>query len=80
MPRDVSRSASPVSHPTKDRNYRDRSDARPKRKDRDGSDDAAPARKKIQMPRKETNYPSVNELKKRETGQQGNDDSTNPAR
>ncbi|KAH8423273.1 Efg1 domain-containing protein [Aspergillus melleus] len=65
MPRDYSRSASPVSHPTKDRNYRDRSDARPKRKDRDGADDAARARKKIQMPRKETNYPSVNELKKR---------------
>ncbi|PLB45675.1 hypothetical protein P170DRAFT_414102 [Aspergillus steynii IBT 23096] len=65
MPRDYSRSASPVAHPTKDRKYRDRSDARPKRKDRDGSDDAAPARKKIQMPRKETNYPSVNELKKR---------------
>ncbi|KAI9041196.1 Efg1 domain-containing protein [Aspergillus affinis] len=67
MPRDYSRSASPVSHHTKDRNYRDRTDSRPKRKDRDGSDDAAPARKKIQqqMPRKETNYPSVNELKKR---------------
>ncbi|KAL4890771.1 rRNA-processing protein efg1 [Aspergillus ambiguus] len=60
MPRD-SRSQSPVSHPAGDRHYRDRSD-RPKRKDREGSEDG---RKKIKLPKKEHQYPSVNELKKR---------------
>ncbi|EAU29796.1 predicted protein [Aspergillus terreus NIH2624] len=66
MPRDYSRSQSPVSNPTGDRNYRDRSD-RPKRKDRDVSEDAPhhAYRKKIKIPKKEHPYPSVNELKKR---------------
>ncbi|GAB1211427.1 18S rRNA maturation protein [Aspergillus terreus] len=66
MPRDYSRSQSPVSNPTGDRNYRDRSD-RPKRKDRDVSEDAPhhAYRKKIKLPKKEHPYPSVNELKKR---------------
>ncbi|KAA8647280.1 hypothetical protein EYZ11_011137 [Aspergillus tanneri] len=62
MPRHYSRSQSPISRPPKDRNYRDRSDARPKRKDRD---DDTSTRKKLRMPQKEINYPSVNELKKR---------------
>ncbi|KAE8146118.1 hypothetical protein BDV25DRAFT_55747 [Aspergillus avenaceus] len=64
MPREYSRSQSPVSQPTGDRHYRDRSD-RPKR--RHGSDEASHpyARKKIQLPKKEHKYPSVNELKRR---------------
>ncbi|KAL5361970.1 rRNA-processing protein efg1 [Aspergillus floccosus] len=66
MPRDYSRSQSPVSNPIGDRSYRDRSD-RPKRKDRDASEDAPhhAYRKKVKLPKKENPYPSINELKKR---------------
>ncbi|KAE8375630.1 hypothetical protein BDV26DRAFT_267385 [Aspergillus bertholletiae] len=64
MPREYTRSQSPVSRPSGDRHYRDRSDP-PKRKH--SSDDAShqPFRKKVQLPKKEHQYPSVNELKKR---------------
>ncbi|KAF7588392.1 18S rRNA maturation protein [Aspergillus hancockii] len=61
MPREYSRSQSPVFRPTGDRHYRDRSDY-PKRKH---NSDEAPARKKVQLPKKEKEYPSINELKKR---------------
>ncbi|KAB8253661.1 hypothetical protein BDV32DRAFT_31506 [Aspergillus pseudonomiae] len=64
MPREYSRSQSPVSRPSSDRHYRDRSDP-PKRKH--NSDEASHqySRKKVQLPKKEHQYPSVNELKKR---------------
>ncbi|PLN76357.1 hypothetical protein BDW42DRAFT_178910 [Aspergillus taichungensis] len=62
MPRDRSRSQSPVST---SRPYRDRSDP-PKRKyHRDGDAEQHHSRKKLQLPKKDHKYPSVNELKKR---------------
>jgi hypothetical protein len=61
MPREHFRSQSPVSRPTGDRHYRDRSDY-PKRKH---NSDEALARKRVQLPKKEKEYPSINELKKR---------------
>ncbi|KAF9885746.1 18S rRNA maturation protein [Aspergillus nanangensis] len=66
MPRDYSRSRSPVSRPNDDRKYRDRTD-RPKRKDREVSEDAPhhTNHKKIKLPKKEHQFPSINELKKR---------------
>ncbi|KAE8157366.1 hypothetical protein BDV40DRAFT_50952 [Aspergillus tamarii] len=64
MPRDHSRSQSPVSRPSGDRHYRDRSDP-PKRKHNSDEASHQPYRKKVQLPKKEHQYPSVNELKKR---------------
>ncbi|KNG81667.1 putative nuclear protein involved in pre-rRNA processing [Aspergillus nomiae NRRL 13137] len=64
MPREYSRSQSPVARSSGDRHYRDRSDP-PKRKH--NSDEASHqySRKKVQLPKKEHQYPSINELKKR---------------
>ncbi|KAE8349857.1 rRNA-processing protein efg1 [Aspergillus coremiiformis] len=64
MPREYSRSQSPVSRTVGDRHYRDRNDP-PKRKHTTDEASHQPARKKVQLPKKENQYPSVNELKKR---------------
>ncbi|KAF5859278.1 18S rRNA maturation protein [Aspergillus alliaceus] len=64
MPREYSRSQSPVSRPAGDRHYRDRSE-NPKRKHTSDEASHQPSRKKVQLPKKEHQYPSINELKKR---------------